>query len=166
MKPQRSLIYLTSSFNFPLFFSTTNSPQHFFLHTEPISPSLSLYLSLKMENVDPNTNTVSSSRVQHVAKASSDQLLRKFAEVDSDSKPKNPAKDLRLAKRVKRNQEKSSVSSLALAEGNSLLPPRKKAALMRRLGISRAKIKAREIKNKSIITVIEKVRTPKISLSL
>ncbi|XP_057782936.1 uncharacterized protein LOC131000839 [Salvia miltiorrhiza] len=106
-----------------------------------------------MENVDPNVT-----RVQHVAKASSDQLLSKFAEVGSDSNRKIQAKDLRLAKRVKRNQEcadnKSSVS--ALAERKSLLPPRKQPALMRRLGISRAKIKAREIKNKSIITAIEK----------
>ncbi|KAG6418692.1 hypothetical protein SASPL_120896 [Salvia splendens] len=102
-----------------------------------------------MENVDPNVT-----RVQHVAKASSDKLLSKFAEAGSDSNPKN----LRLAKRVKRNQESAannnSVSSLA--EKKSLLPQRKKAALMRGLGISRAKIKAREIKNKSIVTIIEK----------
>ncbi|KAL1559593.1 hypothetical protein AAHA92_09918 [Salvia divinorum] len=103
-----------------------------------------------MENVDPNVT-----RVQHVAKASSDKLLSKFAEVGTHSNPKNRAKDLRLAKRLKRNQESAanmnSVSSLA--EKKSLLPPRKKK---RRLEISRAIIKAREIKNKSIITAIEK----------
>ncbi|KAH6812758.1 hypothetical protein C2S51_021776 [Perilla frutescens var. frutescens] len=113
-----------------------------------------------MENADPNIT-----RVQHVAKASSDQLLRKFAEVGNDSNGKIPAKDSRLAKRVKRNQESAGdgnakTSASTLAERKSLLPPaaapRKPAALMRRLGISRAKIKARDIKNRSIITAIEK----------
>lgn len=109
-----------------------------------------------MENADPNIG-----RVQHVAKASSDQLLRKFAEVECDSKGKVGAKELRVAKRVKRNEDSNAkTSGSSFPERKSLLPappaPRK---LMRRLGLSRAKIKAREIKNKSIITAIEKVRT-------
>ncbi|KAI3471532.1 hypothetical protein Pfo_028182 [Paulownia fortunei] len=118
-----------------------------------------------MENTDPNI-----ARVQHVAKSSSDQLLRKFAEVGSDSKDKNSAKELRLAKRVKRSQERkecgghghgdsNAKSCTKLAERKSLLPSaasHKPVALIRRLGMGKAKIRAREIKNKSIITAIEK----------
>lgn len=120
-----------------------------------------------MENADPNI-----ARVQHVAKASSDQLLRKFAEVGSDSKDKISAKELRLAKRVKRSQARKECgghgygdsnaksSGTSLAERKSLLPSaasHKPVALIRRLGMGKAKIRAREIKNKSIITAIEKV---------
>lgn len=49
-----------------------------------------------MENTNPNTPPT---LVQHVAKSSSDQLLRKFAEVSPDDKI-----DLRLAKRLKASQ--------------------------------------------------------------
>ncbi|KAL0405001.1 UNVERIFIED_CONTAM: hypothetical protein Sradi_2140900 [Sesamum radiatum] len=105
-----------------------------------------------MENSNPNI-----ARVQHVAKSSSDQLLRKFAEVGSDPKDKTSAKELRLAKRVKRHQaSKSSGSSTVLAERNSLLPStaaHKPMALVRRLGMGRAR---RELRNKSLITAIEK----------
>ncbi|KAL0452969.1 UNVERIFIED_CONTAM: hypothetical protein Slati_1275000 [Sesamum latifolium] len=107
-----------------------------------------------MENSNPNI-----ARVQHVAKSSSDQLLRKFAEVGSDPKDKTSAKELRLAKRVKRNQASKSSGSTALAERNSLLPPtaaHKPMALVRRLGMGRARIRARELRNKSLITAIEK----------
>ncbi|PIN03621.1 hypothetical protein CDL12_23857 [Handroanthus impetiginosus] len=108
-----------------------------------------------MENANPNI-----ARVQHVAKSSSDQLLRKFAEVGSE---KSSAKELRLTKRVKRssaNYSKNSGNSTAsLPERKSLLPPaasRKPVALMRRLGMGKAKIRARELKNKSLISTIEK----------
>ncbi|KAL0339565.1 UNVERIFIED_CONTAM: hypothetical protein Sradi_4473300 [Sesamum radiatum] len=108
-----------------------------------------------MENSNPNI-----ARVQHVAKSSSDQLLRKFAEVGSDPKDKTSAKELRLAKRVKRNQaSKSSGSSTGLADKNSLLPSaaaHKPMALVRRLGMGRARTRARELRNKSLITAIEK----------
>ncbi|CAA0837480.1 Unknown protein [Striga hermonthica] len=105
-----------------------------------------------MENADPNIT-----RVQHVAKSSSDQLLRKFAVVGPDKNDKFAAKDLRLAKRVKRKVCAGHGSSLP--EKKSLLGPlnvHKSAALFRRLGMSKAKIRAREIKNKSIITALEK----------
>ncbi|KAL3637320.1 hypothetical protein CASFOL_019619 [Castilleja foliolosa] len=109
-----------------------------------------------MENTDPNIASV-----QHVAKSSSDQLLRKFAEVGSDKNDKLAAKDLRLAKRVKRNGENKakSCSNILTDQKKSLLAPAKAhkcGALIRRLGMSKAKIRAREIKNKSIITALEK----------
>ncbi|KAL7098054.1 hypothetical protein ACP275_10G181300 [Erythranthe tilingii] len=120
-----------------------------------------------MENTNPNNNSTTS-RVQHVAKSSSDQLLRKFAEVGTDSNDNNKsssAKDLRLAKRAKTSQEIRKESKRGnnkiLGERKSLLPPqlaapRKSTALIRKLGICRAKIRARDIKNKSIITALEK----------
>ncbi|EYU39942.1 hypothetical protein ABFS82_10G171900 [Erythranthe guttata] len=118
-----------------------------------------------MENTNPNNNSTAS-RVQHVAKSSSDQLLRKFAEVGTDSNDKSSsAKDLRLAKRAKTSQEIRKESKRGnnkiLGERKSLLPPqlaapRKSTALIRKLGICRAKIRARDIKNKSIITALGK----------
>ncbi|KAG8371849.1 hypothetical protein BUALT_Bualt12G0005800 [Buddleja alternifolia] len=118
-----------------------------------------------MENTNPNI-----ARVQHVAKSSSDQLLSKFAEVDSESKHHRiSAKDLRLARRAKRSGARKecddgegnckSSGGNVLAERKSLLPvaaARKPAALIRRLGMSKAKNRAREIKNKSIFIAIEK----------
>ncbi|KAK6124615.1 hypothetical protein DH2020_041645 [Rehmannia glutinosa] len=114
-----------------------------------------------MENSNPNIP-----KVQHVAKSSSDQLLRKFAEVGSDSNDKISGKELRLAKRVKRSQarkecggENKAKTCNSLPEKKSLLPTpnsHKQTALIRRLGMGRAKIRAREIKNKSIITALEK----------
>ncbi|KAL8456354.1 hypothetical protein ACS0TY_033708 [Phlomoides rotata] len=115
-----------------------------------------------MENADPNIG-----RVQHVAKTSSDQLLRKFAEVGSDPNDDVSAKELRLAKRVKRRVAKECGSSesnsvKSLGERKSLLPPaapsrKPAAALLRRLGMSKPKVRARDIiKNKSIIIAIHK----------
>ncbi|KAK4413038.1 hypothetical protein Salat_2951000 [Sesamum alatum] len=100
-----------------------------------------------MENSNPNI-----ARVQHVAKSSSDQLLRKFAEVGSDTKDKNSGKELRLAKRLKRNQaSKISGSTGILGERNSLLPSA--AAHNKRLGMGG---RARKLRNKSLITAIQK----------
>ncbi|KAL6506045.1 hypothetical protein OROHE_022764 [Orobanche hederae] len=115
-----------------------------------------------MENTDPNI-----ARIQHVAKSSSDELLGKFADVGSDKKVKFPAKDLRLTKRVKRRvcdahysgENNAKRCSNSLTEKKSLLAPKNSrisAALIRRLGMSKANIRAREIKNKSIITALEK----------
>ncbi|KAL0383759.1 UNVERIFIED_CONTAM: hypothetical protein Scaly_0663200 [Sesamum calycinum] len=107
-----------------------------------------------MENSNPNI-----ARVQHVAKSSSDQLLRKFAEVGSDPKDKTSAKELRLAKRVKRNQaSKSSAAALVWLTRTHFY--------LRQLPINpwrwfggwdgRARTRARELRNKSLITAIEK----------
>lgn len=120
------------------------------------------------------------SRVQHVAKASSDELLRKFAEVGSELEDK---KELQLAKRIKRSSNVKAIkagvynqcrmyvdqgsslngASSFIVERKSLLPsvasPRRSVALVRRLGIGRSKSRAREIKHKSIMGAIEKVRS-------
>uniref|UniRef100_A0A5B7BXN2 Uncharacterized protein n=1 Tax=Davidia involucrata TaxID=16924 RepID=A0A5B7BXN2_DAVIN len=106
-------------------------------------------------------------RVQHVPKASSDQLLSKFAEVGSESDEKAAAKkEIQLSKRRKRSRttrvgdhcESPSNCSTTLVERKSLLPPatRRSVALIRKLGIGRAKVRARDLKNKSILGTIEK----------
>ncbi|XP_057983349.1 uncharacterized protein LOC131168132 [Malania oleifera] len=108
---------------------------------------------------------MNSSVVQHVTKASSDELLRKFAEQEPESCDEAPARkeELRLSKRRKRSQTirvydcKSPLScSSSLAERRSLLPPaaRRSAVVFRQLGIGR--FRARDIKNRSILETIEK----------
>ncbi|KAL2464774.1 hypothetical protein Fot_52730 [Forsythia ovata] len=108
-----------------------------------------------MENSNPNT-----AKVQHVTKASSDELLKKFAEVGSESNDKSLAKkEFRLAKRVKRSQAAINGGGNGQGERKSLLPPatsRRPAVLIRRFGIRKTKIRPREFKNRSIIGTIEK----------
>lgn len=93
-------------------------------------------------------------KVQHVTKASSDQLLRKFAEMDSELEVK---KELRLAKRRKRTlQTKVDTNNHVFGERKSLLPPaasQRSAAL-----IVKAKLRARNLNNRSFFGTIEKVR--------
>ncbi|XAR68596.1 hypothetical protein NMG60_11003780 [Bertholletia excelsa] len=100
-------------------------------------------------------------KVQHVTKASSDQLLSKFAQVGSESEAK---KELRLAKRRRRRilkEIQDNDDSAAFVEGKSLLPPavvakRRSSALIRRLGIGRSRLRTRDFKNRSILGTIEK----------
>ncbi|CDP10145.1 unnamed protein product [Coffea canephora] len=130
-------------------------------------------------NNEDNNSDESCPRIQHVAKASSDELLRKFAQVGSESEDK---KELQLAKRIKRSTNISAIKagfytqsrmyvdqgsslngiSAAIVERKSLLPPvtpssrRSSVAVVRRLGIGRVKVRAREIKHKSLLGAIEK----------
>ncbi|CAL5344847.1 unnamed protein product [Camellia sinensis] len=124
-------------------------------------------------------------KVQHLTKASSDELLRKFAEVGSESKDKATAKKelSQLAKRRRHHRKKitrendfgddeqycenpssSSLSRRAsLVERKSLLPAvaastRMSSALIRQLGIGigRSRLRSREFKNLSIFATIDK----------
>ncbi|CAL5408672.1 unnamed protein product [Camellia sinensis] len=125
-------------------------------------------------------------KVQHLTKASSDELLRKFAEVGSGSKDKATAKKelSQLAKRRRHHRKKStrendfgddeqycenpsSSSSLSrrasLVERKSLLPAvaastQMSSALIRRLGIGigRSRLRSRDFKNLSIFATIDK----------
>ncbi|KAK9265553.1 hypothetical protein L1049_008933 [Liquidambar formosana] len=105
--------------------------------------------------------------VQHVTKSSSDELLRKFAELGPDSNEKALArKVLRVSKRRKKcrttgeveNCESPSNSSSSLVEKRSLLPPatRRSAVLLRRLCIGRSQLRGRDFRNKSLLGTIEK----------
>ncbi|THU67096.1 hypothetical protein C4D60_Mb05t21050 [Musa balbisiana] len=103
-------------------------------------------------------------KVQHVSKASSDELLRKFAEIDADPPARAPAHLLR-APIVVRKKSRRAVSALSarelsspsdeairatrrrrrrssggLGEWKSLLPisNRRPASLLRRMGIRRS----------------------------
>ncbi|XP_042515490.1 uncharacterized protein LOC122089842 [Macadamia integrifolia] len=107
--------------------------------------------------------------VQHVTKASSDQLLRKFAASDDEECPAK--REPRVPKRRRRsrrngNEDKENCESpsknsnnSSLAERRSLLPPgvTRKATLLRQLGIARSQHRARDmIRNKSLMRAIEK----------
>lgn len=109
-----------------------------------------------MENTNPNI-----ARVQQVKKASSDQLLRKFAEVGSESNLKLSAKnELRMAKHAKRSIPLNTNVHASSVERSSLLPPPtsgKSLSLIPRLEMGKTKIRASELKNKSIMGTIGKV---------
>ncbi|GMH20106.1 hypothetical protein Nepgr_021947 [Nepenthes gracilis] len=111
-------------------------------------------------------------RVQHISKASADQLLRKFAEVGSDSSDKASARRaLQAAKRRKvyrksvsrsscdgtPNEPSNGGASTSLVERKSLLPQAsRQSALLKQFGITRSHLRARDFKNRSIAITIEK----------
>ncbi|KAG6744772.1 hypothetical protein POTOM_051410 [Populus tomentosa] len=115
--------------------------------------------------------------VQHITKKSSDDLLRKFAEMNGEDDDANEAKKLELARVLRRKSKRRRRtrrdieggnscespshynSSSTLVERRSLLPPvTRKSALLRQLGIGRSQLKAWDIKNKSILASIKKAR--------
>ncbi|XP_004493586.1 uncharacterized protein [Cicer arietinum] len=89
------------------------------------------------------TAPTTDAKVQTVTKKSSDELLRKFAEVGSDEK-----KELRLIKRRKKRMETQCESpsngGTTVVERRSLLPPTvsRRSVLLRQL-------RGRDIRNKS-----------------
>ncbi|KAL4587547.1 hypothetical protein LXL04_000418 [Taraxacum kok-saghyz] len=109
--------------------------------------------------------------VQHVNKASSDELLSKFAELASPDRPSK--KSSRLTKRQKRSaqslqltatrRESAEFTGTLVVERKSLLPPvvsaRRSsgaAALVRQLKVGRAQFRSRNFRNRSILGAIEK----------
>ncbi|GKV34560.1 hypothetical protein SLEP1_g42923 [Rubroshorea leprosula] len=113
-------------------------------------------------NVNPNPINV-----QHVNKKSSDELLRKFAELEEEAEAR--AKELKLQKQRKRNARRGSGQGSespsnngggGLVERKRLLPPAtlpRRSTLLRQLGIGRSQlIRAREIRNRSLLGAIEK----------
>ncbi|XP_034917819.1 uncharacterized protein [Populus alba] len=121
-----------------------------------------------------NDNSSRTATVQHITKKSSDDLLRKFAEMSGEDDDANEAKKLELARVLRRKSKRRRTrrdieggnscespshynSSSTLVERRSLLPPvTRKSALLRQLGIGRSQLKARDIKNKSILASIKK----------
>ncbi|KAK0584190.1 hypothetical protein LWI29_014817 [Acer saccharum] len=108
-----------------------------------------------------------SSTVQHINKKSSDELLRKFAQVGSDSIGKEVV--LRVSKRPKRSSTRTRRDSTdespsnnngnSLVERKWLLPPAatRRSALLRQLGIGRSHLRSsRDINNRSLFGTIEK----------
>ncbi|XP_028777625.1 uncharacterized protein LOC114734220 [Neltuma alba] len=93
--------------------------------------------------------------VQHVAKKSSDQLLQKFAHLDSRSPKLKSKRRITVAESCCRSP---SHGGSALVERRSLLPlaSTSRSALLRQLGIARARLKARDIRNRSVFGTLEK----------
>ncbi|ESW17680.1 hypothetical protein PHAVU_007G259800 [Phaseolus vulgaris] len=90
-------------------------------------------------------------KVQHVTKKSSDELLRKFAEVGHS---KIVPKKKNITKRVE------AAAAAAFVERRSLLTPpaaTRKTALLRQIGMGGAHImRTRNFRNKSLLGTIEK----------
>uniref|UniRef100_A0A7C9F1N7 Uncharacterized protein n=1 Tax=Opuntia streptacantha TaxID=393608 RepID=A0A7C9F1N7_OPUST len=123
-----------------------------------------------------------SPKVQHVTKASSDELLRKFAAMDSDSdtEPSSASVKRRKTNRHKKNKtnageqleegtwDQSPGMSMRMVERRSLLPQyhqsnqrgRRSGELIRHLGISRPHRLglrgSRDFRTKSVFSTIEK----------
>ncbi|CAN4089013.1 unnamed protein product [Withania somnifera] len=93
-------------------------------------------------------------KVQHVTKASSDQLLRKFAEMGSESEEDIAKKELRLAKRRKTTLQPrvDTTASHVLGERKSLLGSQRSLGFISR----KAKLRARDLKNRSFFATIDK----------
>nr|GEZ50394.1 hypothetical protein [Tanacetum cinerariifolium] len=95
--------------------------------------------------------------VQHVTKASSDELLSKFAELDSPKK-----KSLQLFKRRKKTvtSRRESLEGMVVVEKKSLLPPvgtgRRSSGAGVLVKVGRAHFKGRSFRKRSIFAVIEK----------
>ncbi|KAA3468159.1 hypothetical protein EPI10_003109 [Gossypium australe] len=127
-----------------------------------------------MEAATANPNDV---QVQHVTKKSSDELLRKFAELDDGDGGGNKGaaftKELRVmvVKRRKRSgfprsrreslghcESPSNNGTTGLVERKWLLPPpaTRRSTFLKQLGIGRSQIRAREIRNRPIFGTIEK----------
>ncbi|KAJ4705566.1 ABC transporter ATP-binding/permease protein like [Melia azedarach] len=116
----------------------------------------------------PNAST-STATVQHVTKKSSDELLRKFAEVGHANE--EGKKELRLVKRRKRSSSSRRIATRregeyrespnnngSIVERKWLLPPAatRRSALLRHLGIGRSQLRARDVRNRSLFGTIEK----------
>jgi len=93
-------------------------------------------------------------KVQHVTKKSSDELLRKFAEVGH-------ANNVPKKKNITRRVDAAAAAAAAFVERRSLLPPpaaTRKTALLRQIRIGGAHItRTRDFRNKSLLGTIEKV---------
>ncbi|KAK8649322.1 hypothetical protein V6N13_130052 [Hibiscus sabdariffa] len=115
-------------------------------------------------NGNPNLTDV---QVQHLTKKSSDELLRKFAELDDDdNKGEAFGRELRLMvmKRRKKNRPRKDTSggghrdnpsNIGLVERKWLIPPAttRRSTLLKQLGVG---IRAREFRNRSIFGTIKK----------
>lgn len=131
-----------------------------------------------MEGDTTTTTTTTSittcdvARVEHITKASSDELLSKFAQVGGPNNKLaltlvNNNNKFNLSKRQRTSNRSNadgcaceSPSSVSVADRKSLLPPANKratAAVMRRLGIGKATLRSRNHNNKSLLGTIEKV---------
>ncbi|KAI3811684.1 hypothetical protein L1987_21412 [Smallanthus sonchifolius] len=125
-----------------------------------------------METTIATPTPTPTTTVQHITKVSSDELLSKFAELDSPDDHRSK-KSLRLFKRQKRaaqltppvtrRESSEFAGGTILAERKSLLPPvvsarrySGTAALVRQLKFGRSNFRARNFRKRSFFGTIEK----------
>ncbi|CAI8614096.1 unnamed protein product [Vicia faba] len=112
---------------------------------------------ITVTSISPTATTLTTttdSKVQRVTKKSSDELLRKFAEVGTNDK-----KELRIIKRRKKMKENHSEgqspskAGTSVAERRSLLPPTvsRRSVLLRQL-----RVRDNRNKSSSILGTIQK----------
>ncbi|GAB4851532.1 hypothetical protein Ancab_030934 [Ancistrocladus abbreviatus] len=110
-------------------------------------------------------------RIQHLSKASSDQLLRKFAELESsdDASTRMAIRAVKRPRKCRKNadgerydgdgtgNDLSGSGSARLVERKSLLPrASRKSGLFRQVQVGKSKPRARDFKNKSVVGTVEK----------
>ncbi|MED6130425.1 hypothetical protein PIB30_000929 [Stylosanthes scabra] len=103
--------------------------------------------------VTANADADADAKVQHVTKKSSDELLRKFAELGSEESTRK--KHLSLTTRLKKSRpfrRDDDSGASAVVERRSLLPP----AVTRRTALLRP-LRARDVRNRSLLGTIQKV---------
>ncbi|RAL51784.1 unnamed protein product [Cuscuta campestris] len=106
-----------------------------------------------------------SAKVQHVARASSDELLRKFAEVGSASEDE---RELRLVKRLRRSETASgrrrhrgggreaancSGGSAVVERMSLIISP---AAPVRHFGIGKVRVRSMDLRTRSFVGTLKK----------
>lgn len=125
---------------------------------------------MKTATVTPTPTTAAAATIQHVTKASSDQILSKFAELDSPDNYSSK-KILRLMKRQKRlaqsvqpivtKRRESSEFTGGIVERKSLLIPvvtaRRSSGAGALVRVGKAHFRSRNFRNRSFFGTIDKV---------
>ncbi|MED6197298.1 hypothetical protein PIB30_055357 [Stylosanthes scabra] len=96
-------------------------------------------------------NADADAKVQHVTKKSSDELLRKFAELGSQEPTRKNHLTLSILLKKTRPFRRDDHSDTAVVERRSLLPP----AVSRRTVLLRP-LRARDMRNRSLLGTIQK----------
>lgn len=162
---QRSISHYNTNTSPSILLINFLSSSHLFLSAS----DLFLLSYLKMDTSAAKSCTTTTT-VQRVNKKSSDELLRKFAEVGEDHTASEAKKRRKIRSKTWKEgggaaaaneysyESPAHYTTTTLVERRSLLPQlTRKSVLLRQLGIGRSQLRAKDIKNKSILVAIEKV---------
>ncbi|CAH9117633.1 unnamed protein product [Cuscuta europaea] len=118
--------------------------------------------------MEKSNNAAATATVQHVTRSSSDELLRKFAEVEGSLS--EDRRQLRLVKRLKRRElalfaaaagarrrSSSICCGREAANGSGATVVERKSLLSPHFGIGKVRVPARDFKNRSFVATLVKV---------